>query len=170
MEKSETVKYAVFMQDLRPDHPGYRPPSADRTIGYLRVVSAADYDALVAQLRGLLEENERLRKEPVDPDDERANLVWDLVVKSCARAWKDKSKFYYNECPTELITDIINERDEALQSLATAREEAYEKCRRIAAEHIYGDTSNIARSILYAIAESKRALKPTTEAGGGETK
>lgn len=40
------------------------------------------------------------------------NAVWDEVVNSCLRAWPDKRK-YYNNCPTELIDDLINERDEA---------------------------------------------------------
>jgi hypothetical protein len=53
-------------------------------------------------------------KHPIHPDDERANLVWELVLSACGKAWPERKKLFYNESPIELINDIINERDEAL--------------------------------------------------------
>jgi hypothetical protein len=39
--------------------------------------------------------------------------VWDLVIQACAQAWGPR-KLMWSQSPTELIVDIINERDEAL--------------------------------------------------------
>ncbi len=52
--------------------------------------------------------------EPVDPESEAANPVWDLVIQACAQAW-GPGKLVWSQSPTELIVDIINERDEAMQ-------------------------------------------------------
>lgn len=53
---------------------------------------------------------------PVDPESEAANPVWDLVIQTCAQAWP-AGKLAWNNSPTELIVDIINERDQVLEAL-----------------------------------------------------
>lgn len=60
---------------------------------------------------------------PIDPDSEAANPVWDLVIHACAQAWP-AGKLAWNNSPTELIVDIINERDEALALLRQANNAA----------------------------------------------
>lgn len=50
--------------------------------------------------------------EPVDPDSEAANPVWDLVIAKCAQAWPP-GLLVWNQSPLELITTLINERDDA---------------------------------------------------------
>lgn len=51
----------------------------------------------------------------------RENEVWNEVVESCLRAWPGENVFY-DQSPIELITRLINERDEALQSPARVAE------------------------------------------------
>lgn len=53
----------------------------------------------------------------VDPESEAANPVWDLVVEACQQAWPEKL-LGWNNSPTELIADLVNERDRALEQLA----------------------------------------------------
>lgn len=54
-------------------------------------------------------------------EDIEAN--WELVIKTCRQAWPVKKKVFYCQCPTELIIDIINERDEAKNDLTTNQSE-----------------------------------------------
>lgn len=58
----------------------------------------------------------------VDPDSEAANPVWDLVIQTCAQAWP-AGKLTWNNSPTELIVDIINARDDALDDVKRLHEE-----------------------------------------------
>lgn len=60
----------------------------------------------------------------IDPESEAANPVWDLVIQTCAQAWPART-LNWNTSPTELIVDIINERDAARD---TALEEAAVLC------------------------------------------
>lgn len=57
-------------------------------------------------------------KMPVDPDSEEANPVWDLVIEKCHSAYPERQGMNWNESPLELITEIINDRDEAVRLLA----------------------------------------------------
>lgn len=53
---------------------------------------------------------------PVDPESEAANPVWDLVIAKCHSAYPERQGMSWGESPLELITEIINERDEALKN------------------------------------------------------
>lgn len=52
----------------------------------------------------------------VDPESEAANPVWDLVVEACQQAWPEKL-LSWNTSPVELIVDLVNERDRALEEI-----------------------------------------------------
>lgn len=54
---------------------------------------------------------EALRSEPVDPESEAANPVWDLVIAKCHSAYPERQGMSWGESPLELITEIIDERD-----------------------------------------------------------
>jgi hypothetical protein len=45
---------------------------------------------------------------------EAENAVWDKVVFTCGKAWPEKQNLVWGGSPTELITEIIDERDAAL--------------------------------------------------------
>lgn len=49
---------------------------------------------------------------PVDPESEAANPVWDLVIAKCHSAYPERENMSWGESPLELITEIINDRDE----------------------------------------------------------
>lgn len=52
-----------------------------------------------------------LEKRHADAIVEAENEVWDMVIEACHQAWPEDEKVFYNQSPTELIIDIINERD-----------------------------------------------------------
>lgn len=75
-----------------------------------RADGGTDWQSVAVGMYHKSAEFERALGEPLSPDDERANPVWDLVIAACCRAWSDKR--CYSDSPVELIADIINERDE----------------------------------------------------------
>lgn len=67
---------------------------------------------------------EALRSEPVDPESEAANPVWDLVIQTCAQAWP-AGLLTWSQSPTELIVKLIDERDEARAAFYEIKHVAY---------------------------------------------
>jgi hypothetical protein len=60
-------------------------------------------------------------REPIEPDDVRANGVWDLVIQTCAQAWDETADGpTWGQSPTELIVRLIDERDAERERAATA--------------------------------------------------
>jgi hypothetical protein len=106
-----------------------------------RFVLATEFDALSAQVRELREDNAGLLD----------------ILASCG-----------------LGEDQAKEMLKLKQSLATAREEALEEAAKVCDEQVKAWDSNRitakARQVEAEVLAMKiRALKPTTEAGGGET-
>lgn len=64
-------------------------------------------------------------QKPVDPESEAANPVWDLVIEKCHSAYPEREGMQWGESPLELITEIINERDEARAALYEIKHVAY---------------------------------------------
>jgi chromosome segregation ATPase len=164
MEKSETKRYVICQRHQATDESGSgnEPclPSGNT------VVLASDFDALSAQVRELREENERLRINVKPVEDE--------VHRLCAAAGV-----------------IADDYERLKQSLAIAREDAaYYKWRLQEIMPLFQEARDALPAINLATAklrglsldldermdaagtrnrEQFRALKPTTEAGGGET-
>lgn len=57
----------------------------------------------------------RSGKSREDAITDAENAVWDQVVQACSKAWKETPS--WSQSPTELITRIINERDDALSAI-----------------------------------------------------
>jgi len=113
--------------------------------------------------------------------DEEIEANWDAVIGACKQAWPEKEKLTYSQSPTELIIDIINERDEALaardQEIARLKKQAdlsEASARQMhdawdAACHDIADLRNTHSQTLTAMRELaekwERAWHPKTERG-----
>ena len=89
-------------------------PTLAARIRELRQSSAA---LTFAEKRTLEETADELERLCGDVKRE-VEAVWDDVIEACQAAWPDRKPLVYSDSPTELITEIINERDEAATSEA----------------------------------------------------
>lgn len=88
-------------------------------------VSVAAIQVMVSDLIEKLSVPSETPQKPVDPESEAANPVWDLVIAKCHSAYPEREGMQWGESPLELITEIINERDEARAALYEIKHVAY---------------------------------------------
>jgi hypothetical protein len=169
MEKSE-VKRWIAMENT----------NIEDTKGAIRigteVVQAKDFDALSAQVRELREENERLKSKCGELHATIYGMQDGSLLRDLRKTLDIESEAHHGQCVENFA---IRERlAEMEQSLATAREEAALVIQHVRlhscvstccdAQPSAGESKALADCMTQALV-AFRALKPTTEAGGGET-
>jgi septal ring factor EnvC (AmiA/AmiB activator) len=120
------------------------------------VVIASDYDALSAQVREL--------------KGERIGANATISQLNQMLQWKEdelRETEYALQCSMNFGAAVNARVTELEQSLATAREEAITECLRTASR-VHDESTCAWCNDSGRIVKAIRALKPTTEAGGGE--
>jgi erythromycin esterase-like protein len=161
MEKSETVKlYAERDAISQGDH--YLSHLLAMTAEGLHSKSdiAAELahrdiqiDALAAQVRELEKENEGLRYIGKEVEQHLCRILGEPYPNPGGE-WK--------------LAGASSLCESVEEALTTAREEALEEAAKVVDDHYWDSLTGSAHGA--SLAKMIRALKPTTEAGGGETK